>query len=298
MGGSVSSFVEDIGGGIGDAVSGVGGVISDLGSSVDDFVNSEIPGGWVGAAALAAGGYYYYPEISAWLGPEGAIAGTEAGTTATAASNAGATTLLDYSLPSSTGGLGLQGSAALDGTLASGLAAPAGGSLGGGLGLTAGAAGNLAAMGGAQGLLANAAGGGVLGEGGVNTGLLTANNLYDTVVAAAPVVTDPLTAAWNGLTASEAANLAKAGVSLAGLLGGTAALGNLVGGGVDMVTLPAQNRAGVSSGSAQYSPEYYQAIQAKYNQMMPQQPRDVTTDLKSWYETKYAPTTPTTQQVA
>ena len=91
------------------------------------------------------------------------------------------------------------------------------------------------------------------------------------------------------LTPTDLTNILKAGVGLTGLLGGTKAIGGLVGGGTNL-TLPAQNRAGISSGSAQYSPEYYQAIQAKYNQMMSPQPRDVTTELKNWYETKYAPT--------
>jgi hypothetical protein len=94
----------------------------------------------------------------------------------------------------------------------------------------------------------------------------------------------------NGLTGTDLTTLAKAGITAAGLLGGTKAISGLTGGGTGGgVTLPVQNRAGVSSGSAQYSPEYYKAIQAKYNQMMPQQPRDVTTELKNWYETKFTP---------
>jgi hypothetical protein len=215
---------------------------------------------------------------------------------ANAAAGTGGTTgstLLDYSMPTSTGGLGLQGTAALDGTLASGLAAPAGGSLGGGLGLTAGTAGNIAAMGGAQGLLANAAGGGTLSAGGVNTGLFTADNLAK-VISGGGVAAANLTNTLSNLTPVQASQLAKAGINVAGLLAGGAAVkgitGGLTGTGGGGGMLTQQDRSGVSSGSAQYSPEYYQAIQAKYNQMMPQQPRDVTTDLKSWYETKYAPT--------
>jgi hypothetical protein len=104
----------------------------------------------------------------------------------------------------------------------------------------------------------------------------------------------------SGLTGSQVANLAKAGLTAAGLLGGTKAISGLTGGGTGTLTgLPTQDRSGVSSGSAQYSPEYYAAIQAKYNQMMPQQqPRDVTTELKNWYETKYAPSVTTTPKVA
>jgi hypothetical protein len=223
-------------------------------------------------------------------GPTPTGAETDTTTAATGAPTGGST-MLNYAAPTSTGGLGLQGAAALDGTLASGLAAPAGGSLGGGLGLTAGAAGNIAAMGGAQGLLANAAGGGVLSAGGVNTGLFTAANLASTLAgggSAAATLTDTL----KNLTPTQVTQLAKAGISVAGLLGGTAAAGKLVGGGSGgNLSLNPQDRSGVSSGTANYSPEYYQTIQAKYNQLMPttQPPRDVTTDLKSWYETKYAP---------
>ena len=100
--------------------------------------------------------------------------------------------------------------------------------------------------------------------------------------------TNPLT----NLTPTQITTLAKAGINVAGILGGAAAVGGLtggLGGGGTGGMLTQQDRSGISSGSAQYSPEYYQAIQAKYNQMMPQQPRDVTTDLKNWYETKYAP---------
>jgi hypothetical protein len=99
-----------------------------------------------------------------------------------------------------------------------------------------------------------------------------------------PTTTNPL----SNLTPSQIATLAKAGINVAGILAGGAAVGGLMGGGGSF-NLPSQNRAGISSGSAQYSPEYYQQLQAKYNQMMPAQPRDVTTELKNWYETKYAP---------
>lgn len=71
----------------------------------------------------------------------------------------------------------------------------------------------------------------------------------------------------------------------AGLLAGTAGAG---GGG--MVTIPTpSNRAGVSSGTADFSPEYYQQIQQYYNAYMPEQPKDVATPLQQWYETKFVP---------
>lgn len=52
------------------AISSVTDAVSDLGSSVDDFVNDSIPGGWTTAALLAAG-YYYAPEIGAYMNASG-----------------------------------------------------------------------------------------------------------------------------------------------------------------------------------------------------------------------------------
>jgi len=75
-GGVVGDFVEDVTGGL-----------SDLGSSIDDTVNENIPGGWVGAALIAAG-VYYAPEIGAYLSSEGAVLGA---TEAEAAANIGLT---------------------------------------------------------------------------------------------------------------------------------------------------------------------------------------------------------------
>lgn len=42
-------------------------------AGLDDFVNDTLPGGWT-TAALIAGGYYYYPEISAWVNSAGTAA--------------------------------------------------------------------------------------------------------------------------------------------------------------------------------------------------------------------------------
>jgi hypothetical protein len=248
------------------------------------------------AAGLTGGNVLTGALTGGLLGYGGATIADALSTPTVDASGTGGSKMLDYSAPTSTGGLGLQGTAAMDGTLSSGLAAPASGSLGGGLGLTASSAANLAAMGGAQGLVANAAGGGTLSAAGINSGLLTADNLAKTLAGggtAAATLTDTL----KNLTPSQVASLAKAGISVAGLLASGAAVAGIGGGSGGTGMLTPQDRSGISSGSAQYSPEYYQAIQAKYNQMMPQQPRDVTTDLKSWYETKYAPTAPTAQKV-
>lgn len=93
--------------------------------------------------------------------------------------------------------------------------------------------------------------------------------------------------AGTSLTPNQIAQLAKAGVALAGVAGAASAVG---GGDTGGFGLAQQDRSGFSSGSANYSPEYYAAIQNKYNQYMPQaKGADITTDLKNWYETKYTP---------
>ena len=91
-----------------------------------------------------------------------------------------------------------------------------------------------------------------------------------------------------GLTGAQ---LAKLGITAASLLAGGKAISNIGGAGnTGGLGLPTQDRSGFSAGSANYAPEYYQAIQAKYNQYMPQgKGADITTDLKNWYETKYTP---------
>jgi hypothetical protein len=89
-----------------------------------------------------------------------------------------------------------------------------------------------------------------------------------------------------GLTGPQ---LAKLGITAASLLAGGAAVAN-AGGGTGSLNMAQQDRSGFSSGSANYSPEYYQQIQNKYNQYMPQaKGADITTDLKNWYDTKYTP---------
>jgi hypothetical protein len=66
-----------MGGVVGDVVSGIGDIgqgaidaVSDLGASIDDTVNEVIPGGWTTAALLTAG-YYYAPEIGAYINASG-----------------------------------------------------------------------------------------------------------------------------------------------------------------------------------------------------------------------------------
>jgi hypothetical protein len=90
-------------------------------------------------------------------------------------------------------------------------------------------------------------------------------------------------------TAAQLAQAAKLGVTAASLFGAANAVSNMSnsgGGGL----LTQQDRSGVSSGSADYGPAYYQQIQNKYNEYMPQaKGADITSDLKNWYETKYTP---------
>lgn len=85
------------------------------------------------------------------------------------------------------------------------------------------------------------------------------------------------TSSGTGLTASQIANLAKAGLSLAG----AGAIASNMGGGIGGIgALPTQ-------GVPTNTPEYYQAIQQYYNTYMPEVPRDVATPLQQWYDSKY-----------
>jgi hypothetical protein len=54
----------------GDPISAVSDAINDLGTSIDQTVRDVVPGGWT-TAALLAGGYYYAPEIGAYVGTAG-----------------------------------------------------------------------------------------------------------------------------------------------------------------------------------------------------------------------------------
>lgn len=101
-------------------------------------------------------------------------------------------------------------------------------------------------------------------------------------------------AATSALTSAQ---LAKLGITAASLLAGGNAIANATEGtgSTGGLNLTTQDRSGFSSGSANYSPEYYAALQSKYNQYMPQDKgKDITTDLKNWYETKYTPSAGTT----
>jgi hypothetical protein len=85
--------------------------------------------------------------------------------------------------------------------------------------------------------------------------------------------------ASSGLTASQVANLAKAGISVAGLLGASKLATNTGGGGTTTaagVSIPTQ-------GSPEYNADYYSRVQGAYNQALPGMPRDVVSNLAAWY---------------
>ena len=66
MGGAVSDVVSSVG----DIGQGAIDIVSDAGASIDDTVNEVIPGGWTTVGLLAAG-YYYAPEIGAYINASG-----------------------------------------------------------------------------------------------------------------------------------------------------------------------------------------------------------------------------------
>jgi hypothetical protein len=92
MGGAVSSVTNAVG----DVASGVGDVVSGGVNVASDMLKPALAvGKWswenpVEAAALAAGGYYFAPEMAAWVNPATgeAVAGSAAGTAAGAAPEA------------------------------------------------------------------------------------------------------------------------------------------------------------------------------------------------------------------
>ena len=85
-------------------------------------------------------------------------------------------------------------------------------------------------------------------------------------------------AATTGLTAAQIANLAKAGISVAGLLGAGNAISNAGGGTTTAagVSIPTQ-------GTPQYNADYFSRVQGAYNQALPGMPRDVVSNLAAWY---------------
>jgi hypothetical protein len=155
-----------------------------------------------------------------------------------------------------TGLLGTTGTGALTGT-----GILTGSTLG--TGLLGTGAGTAATVGGVGGSL-----GANLGAGALNTGISAGAGAGAGIGAGAS----------SGLSASQMANLARAGLSLAGGAGAASALNR----GTNMpLQAPTQ-------GMAEYSPEYYQQLQQYYNSYLPQTPRDVVSPLQQWYSQTYS----------
>jgi hypothetical protein len=143
--------------------------------------------------------------------------------------------------------------------------------------------------------LGGAAYGGLLGGAGAGATGLTASELASADMAlggaggtaGAEALSSAAAAGSTGLTASQLANLAKAGISIAGLTAGANALSNTGN------TRTTSGTALPTQAQPQYTQDYYNQLQNTYNQLMPGVPRDVVSNLASWYGTGDG--TPTTQ---
>jgi len=178
----------------------------------------------------------------------GTGAATAAGTGATAGMTAAELAQLDLALGGAGGTLGAE-------TLAAGLT-------------TGATIPTLTNLTGGSGVLTGAAGG------------ITAESVAAKLAADAGVTAAQLTAAASstGLTTAQIANLLKAGISVAGLVGAGNAISNIGGGGTTPagVSIPTQ-------GTPQYNADYYSRVQGAYNQALPGMPRDVVSNLAAWY---------------
>jgi hypothetical protein len=92
--------------------------------------------------------------------------------------------------------------------------------------------------------------------------------------------------ALSSLTPAQIANLARAGINVAGLLGATNAISNMGGGNTSTTATPVTYSGGGAGG---YSPEYFSQLQSNYNSLMPNVPRDVASPLQNWYSTEFNP---------
>lgn len=102
--------------------------------------------------------------------------------------------------------------------------------------------------------------------------------------AGAEALASAAAAGGTTLTASQLANLAKAGINVAGLLGATNAISNM--GGNTSTAAPITYSGGGAGG---YSPDYFSQVQSNYNSLMPNVPRDVASPLQQWYSTEFNP---------
>ena len=94
--------------------------------------------------------------------------------------------------------------------------------------------------------------------------------------AGAEALASAAAAGGTGLTASQLANLAKAGINVAGIVGATNAITNTGSNTGSAMATPTQTQP-------QYTQDYYTQLQNTYNQIMPGVPRDVVSNLASWY---------------
>jgi hypothetical protein len=69
---AVTNAIEDVAGGVGNVVEGAVNTVEDLGAGLDRTVRDVLPGGWTTADLLAAG-YYYAPEIGAYMNASGSV---------------------------------------------------------------------------------------------------------------------------------------------------------------------------------------------------------------------------------
>lgn len=132
--------------------------------------------------------------------------------------------------------------------------------------------------------LAAAAYGGYSLFGGAGAGGLTTSELAAADMAlggaggtaGAEALASAATAGSTGLTSSQLANLAKAGINVAGIVGATNAITNTGSNTGSAMATPTQTQP-------QYTQDYYTQLQNTYNQIMPGVPRDVVSNLASWY---------------
>lgn len=96
--------------------------------------------------------------------------------------------------------------------------------------------------------------------------------------AGAEALASAAAAGSTGLTASQIANLAKAGINVAGLMGATNAISNM-----GNATTTPMGTALPTQAAPEYTADYYAKLQGAYNQALPGMPRDVVSNLADWY---------------
>lgn len=131
------------------------------------------------------------------------------------------------------------------------------------------------------------------GEGGLLTDIVNSDVVNTDVVSSDVVGTDLTTTTTTdtggstlgttlgGLTTSQIADLLKAGVSLATILGAS----NVIGGGGAYTPMQTPTQ-----GVPTNDPNYYNQLQQYYNAYLPQTPRDVVAPLQQWYEGSFGST--------